>query len=391
MKLSFVGFLSLLLTHLCFSGTPMDTPLTTQTSLLATHASVFAVEKNYQITALVSAECTMWVEIDGKSYFDHSNGILRSGRFLHKVSVPMKVLDCAEKYTLCLQRINERKPYFTDFGEIEKTDYSFRPIKPKAQYNIMNVADTHCLVSAPIKSGSYFGEQLDLLVLNGDIPNHSGDINYFKAIYLISGAITKGEIPCIFSRGNHDMRGIYAEQLEDYTPTHLGKSYFTFSLGPIWGIVLDTGEDKADSSNEYGRTICCSQFREEEELFIDQVLQEKEFLEKDIRIIISHNPFAHKLMPPFDIEQERYARWCKKLAELNATVWLTGHLHECFFEQKGGVHDTYGYPSPLICSSLVKIKSENDEGSHTAGAVTISNDGKIRVKFVSDDGSVSLP
>lgn len=358
--------------------------------LLEGFPSVYAVEDEYQITALVTAECTMWVEVGGEKYFDHSNGILRSGRFLHKASLPMKVLDRARSYKICLQRLNERKPYFTDYGEIESKDFSFRPIRAKAKYNIMNVADTHCLVDAPIRSGSYFGDKLDLLVLNGDIPNHSGDINYFKAIYRISGALSKGEVPCVFSRGNHDMRGIYAEQLEDYTPTSNGKSYFTFSLGPIWGIVLDTGEDKADMSEEYGRTICCEQFRKEEEAFLDKVLKEKAFKDKKIRLILSHNPFAHKLQPPFDIEEERYRRWCKKLEGIKATAWLTGHLHECFFEMRGGMHDSYGYPCPLVCSSLVKLISE-EEGFHTAGAITITSDGKVDVKFVADDGKVTLP
>lgn len=334
----------------------------------------------------------MWVEVGGERFCDHSNGILRSGRFLHKATIPIKLLDKAKSYTLCLQRLNERKPYFTDYGEIERHTFTFRPVRSKSSYNIINLADAHCLVRAPIKSGSYFGDKLDLLILNGDIPNHSGDINYFKAIYQIAGGITKGQIPCIFSRGNHDMRGIYGEELENYTPTRNGKSYYTFRLGPIWGIVLDTGEDKKDTHAAYGCTICCSHFREEEEKFLDRVIKTGDYKKSPIRLIISHQPFARKSsLPdgasfPFDFEKERYQRWSRKLKKIKANLWLTGHLHECFFENKGDFHDAYGYPCPLLCSSKVEIDNEDgDIGSHTSGAVTIKKDGTLNVKFVSAD------
>lgn len=356
--------------------------------LLAAAPSVFAVEDEYRICALVSAECTMWVEVDGESFFDHSNGILRSGKFLHMAAVPMERLDKAGKYKVFLQRLNERKPYFTDYGEIESYDFSFRPIREKASYNIVNLADAHCLVEAPIASGSYFGDKLDLLVLNGDIPNHSGDINYFKAIYQIAGGITKGMVPCVFSRGNHDMRGIYAEQLADYTPTAAGKSYFTFKVGPIWGIVMDAGEDKPDHFDEYGRTICCEAFRREEERFLDKVIAAEDYKAAKIRLIISHHPFVYKIEPPFDIEQELYARWCGKLKAIGATVWLSGHIHTCYFEQPGGEHDFYGSPCPVICSSRVKHE-ENGIGKHVSGAITITDAGEIAVSYVNQDGVVT--
>lgn len=349
--------------------------------LLSCPPSVFAVAGEYQVCALVESECTMWVEAGGRTYYDHSNGVLRSGRFLHIAHVPAAALDAARQYTVHLRRINERKPYFTDYGEVESASFAFKPVAEKAEYRIVNLADAHNVVDATVIGGSCFGDSLDLLVLNGDIPNHSGDINYFKAIYRIAGEITKGAVPCVFSRGNHDMRGIYAEQLADYTPTDAGRSYFTFRAGPIWGIVLDAGEDKVDECDEYGRTICCHAFRMEEDAFIDRVVSAREWADAPIRLIVSHHPFAYRIKPPFDIEQELYASWCRKLKGIGATVWLAGHLHECFFEQPGGAHDTYGYPCPLVCSSDV---GTDDDGTqrHTSGAVVITRDGRVKVDYV---------
>ena len=86
-----------------------------------------------------------------------------------------------------------------------------------------------------------FGD-IDFLILNGDLPDHSGDIKNFTAIHRIVAEITDGEKPVVFSCGNNGMRGIYAENIEEHTPTDKGNSYYTFRLGSIWGMVLDCGE-----------------------------------------------------------------------------------------------------------------------------------------------------
>ena len=94
--------------------------------------------------------------------------------------------------------------------------------------------------------------------------------------------------------------------------------------------------------------------------------------------------FAFKPHAPFDIEQELYRRWCKKLKKLNADLWLSGHLHTCFFEKPGEAHDSYGYPCPVLCSSRTNYGKENVE-KYTLGAVTISNYKDIKVEFVATE------
>lgn len=348
--------------------------------LLLAHPSVFAVEDRYQICVIVSAECTMWVQVGDRNYYDHSNGILRSGKYLHKVELPMKKLDEAKSYKVWLRPIVERKPYYTETLPPVEAEYSFTPIAKKEAYNIINIADAHNLVDEPIKAGSYFDKDLDLLVLSGDIPNHAGDVEYFKAIYQIAGGITSGSVPCVYARGNHDMRGIYGEQLTDYSPSNRGLSYYTFKLGEIWGIVLDCAEDKPDTNVEYGFTICCKEFREEETDFLLDELAKEEWKSYPIRLIVVHHPFSHKISPPFDIEQERYALWSRELKKISPTLMISGHLHECFFEQPGGAHDTFGFPCPIACVSWV------DGGQHKyiGGAITISSSG-ISVGKVDQD------
>ena len=361
----------------------VDAPPVKVSGMMTADPSVYAVGDEYQICVAVERECTMWVQIGDRSYYDHSNGILRSDKYLHIAKVPQAVLDDAEGYTVYLREIIERKPYYTECGGLESVEYTFRPLREKEEYNIINLADAHSLVEAPIASGSYFGNELDLLIMNGDIIDNSGSINAFKNIYRVSGGITKGQVPCIYSRGNHELRGIAAEHLAEYTPTDSGKSYYTFRLGPVWGIVLDAGEDKADDNAEYGNTVACSAFRDEEGEFLDEVLASKEWEDASVRLVISHVPLAIKMSAPYNSEQERYTEWSHKLAAIEPTLWLTGHLHQCFLEAPGDRANSLGYPCPVVTSSYMN-KANNQ---HTSGAIILDGD-KITARYVTEMGEV---
>ena len=51
-----------------------------------------------------------------------------------------------------------------------------------------------------------------------------------------------------------------------------GNTYYTFRIGSVWGMFLDCGEDKLDSHEEYGGTVCFHRFRERETAFIKDVI-----------------------------------------------------------------------------------------------------------------------
>ena len=132
----------------------------------------------------------------------------------------------------------DRRPYFPLSEDERSLTVSFRPVPTDREINIYHIADAHNLVDEPVSAGRYFGDKIDLLVLNGDIPNHSGDIENFNAIYEIASAITYGSCPVVFARGNHDTRGIHAEDMPNFIPTINGKTYYTFRVGATSGRTL---------------------------------------------------------------------------------------------------------------------------------------------------------
>lgn len=352
----------------------------------ATTPVVYAVGRTYQIMVPVTCETLMWVAVGDKCYYDDSNGILRSAVTTHRMTVPAEELEREKKYTVCFRRVIERKPYFSDTGEVEHYESVFRPVQGEPLH-IYHIADAHNRVTLPVAAGKFFGEKLDLLVLNGDIPNHSGKIEYLTTIHQIASELTGGEIPVIFSRGNHDTRGIFAEQIADHTPTDNGRSYFTFRLGHLWGIVLDCGEDKPDKNAEYGNTICCEAFRRRETDFIRAVIADKqnEYAAEGVvnRLVIVHNPFTQTFGTPFDIEQETFTLWASLLREhIKPQLMLCGHVHKCYISRVGGPCDHKGQPCPVVVASRPQ-----KDGPFGGGALTLYGD-RCNVKFTDSNGDI---
>lgn len=346
-------------------------------SILKTSPAVFAVADTYQIMVPVTCECLMWVKVGNEEFYDDSNGILRSKVTTHKITVPAETLNSAKEYTLCSRKIINRKPYFSEVeDEVQKT-YRFFPV-PENGCKTYHIADAHNHVKEPIEAlrlyEQKFGE-IDFLIMNGDIPDHSGKIENFDNIYQIIELATKGEKPVVFSRGNHDTRGIFAENIADHTPTHNGNSYFTFKLGSIFGVVVDCGEDKLDGSEEYGHTICCSAFRKRETKFLEKLVAEKEF-ENPVyktRMIVSHMPFTQRQKPPFNIEEDTYSKWAKILKEgFHPDIMLCGHMHGNFMLNRvGSEHDNFGQP----CDVVVASHCAGDGNGHLGCGIEFCSDG----------------
>lgn len=326
---------------------------------LVTAPAVFAVGETYQIMAPVDRDLVMGVEIAGKRYYDHSNGILRSDTRIHRVTVPMAELDRAGWYTVFYREIIERVPYWSRSSDEYAVTVPFRPLPAEGDLRIMHISDTHGNFDLSSAAGSLFGNRLDLLILNGDLPDHTGSVENLLLIYRLADALTHGQKPVIFSRGNHDTRGKGAEHLAEYTPTDNGKSYFTVRLGRLWCIVLDGAEDKPDEHTVYGHLNVCHEFRLEETDFVRSVCRAGGYAADGVeyRLIVAHSPLSYIQEPPFDIERDIYDEWLTLLKEhVKPQLFLAGHLHTIEISRDGGRLDNcaVGQVCPVVIGSLPK-------------------------------------
>lgn len=351
--------------------------------MLKTSPAVFAVGNDYQIMVEIQTESLMSVTVGEMTYYDESNGIMNSLNPLHRVIVPMETLDNAKEYTVCIRPIIKRKPYFTETKEPVEFHFNFNPV-PTENIRAYHISDAHNRIELPVKAAKTFGN-LDLLILNGDVIDHSGDPEKFANIYEICALLTDGSIPVIFSRGNHDLRGNFAEKFADYTPNQYGNTYYTFRLGSIWGILLDCGEDKMDTNDEYGYTVACHAFRERQTDYIRTVIKnaQNEYEQEGVKtkLIIAHNPFTQQLIAPFDIEEDIYREWALLLKEhIKPDLMICGHTHKYCINYVGGENDHLGQP----CTVVIASQPLQDR---FIGCGFIINDNQIEIVFTDSLGN----
>lgn len=352
---------------------------------IRTAPAVFAVGDNYQIMVETTCPCLVWVRVGGESYFDDSNGILRSSRAIHRVTVPRGELDRAGSYSLCVRKIIERKAYFSDTEDVVTDEFAFTPVKA-GRVLAYQIADAHNRIKSPIAACRAFEEkygEIDFLILNGDVLDSSQSAENFHNIYVIASELTGGGKPVIFSRGNHDLRGLDAENFAEYTPNRDGFTYYSFTFGDIAGIVLDCGEDKMDECAEYGNTICCHSFRKTETRWLEKLTAEGFGESAKHRVVINHVPFTWKLGGKFDIETEIYTRWSELLRErFKPELMITGHMHELFID-KDGIRGRIPAPCLVMTGSIPK----NVDGRELfIGSGFVFDDDGIHIVFSDSEG-----
>ncbi len=358
--------------------------------------TVYAVEDEYQIVWYTSARSNGWVEIDGQKYYDAQSGNIRSTEKVHKVTVPMEVLDEAKAYSIHSQGTLIHHGYFSLKGRHLSASYSFRPVDASDGIQFHNISDTHDYPTGAIASASYWGDRLDFLILNGDIATAAETDREMLEVLDIASAITGGERPVVYARGNHETRGESAATAYKYVGcSDEGNFYYEVRLGPVWILLLDCAEDKEDGHREYGGMADYSAYRAAEDVWLDEVFAQPEQSYAapgvEYRLLVSHIPFNVTEKP----EPELYASWVQKVNGIGLDLALAGHTHECLFLEPNGqygdeektVTSTYW---TVIGSAQSDISTGESDSAHrhfTSTAVELQPDA-VTAMFVNQDAAV---
>lgn len=356
--------------------------------------AVYAVEDEYQIVWYTSARSNGWVEIDGQKYYDAQSGNIRSTEKIHKVTVPMEVLDEAKSYSIHSQGTLIHHGYFSLKGRHLSASYSFRPVDPSDGIQLHNISDTHDYPTGAIASASYWGDRLDFLILNGDIANSAETDREMLEVLDIASAITGGERPVVYARGNHETRGQSAATAYKYVGcSDDGNFYYEIRLGPVWILLMDCAEDKEDGHREYGGMADYSAYRAAEDVWLDEVLANpgESYAAPGVeyRLLVSHVPFNVTEKP----EPERYASWVQKVNGIGLDLALAGHTHQCLFLEPNGQYEDKQVASnywTVIVSAQKDIATDESDSAHrhfTSTAVEMRPD-VVTAMFVNQDAAV---
>lgn len=366
---------------------------------------VYAVEDTYQITFTTKAKGEAWVVIDGVEYNDTYAGYRKSEETIHKITVPMDALDKTGAYTVCTRSMYLRGPYTALQGSIISKTYHWRGVDTSNGIQYYAISDNHLTTKATTAAASYWNDKLDFLVALGDSVNWIDSEKELSLMLHLASDITKGEIPVIYARGNHETKGLAADDFHNYVGSKNNEFYYTFRMKNIWGIVLDVGEDHEDEHWEFSGMARFDDYRTKQLTFLDEVIAnaDHEYNAEgvDYRIALCHIPitFVSKDDP---LQQQKFA-WVEKLNQMDLNIIFSGHLHELMFadanleagidltvteayngpDKKAITYTMSGanFPTVLVsrrAQTQVHSQSENVFGKHFIGvAVNVENNETI--------------
>jgi predicted phosphodiesterase len=168
-------------------------------------------------------------------------------------------------------------------------------------------------------------KDVDLVFLNGDMLDKvEGESHLFWGIIDPCVEAFATRIPFVFVRGNHETRGRFARQLPTYFPSQENCFYFAFTHGGARFVVLDSGEDRPDGSQEYGGLVDFDHYRSEQAEWLRREVLTDAFRSARFRIVLVHIPLA-------DVTSHAAAdmrrKWAPILYDADIDLMISGHLH----------------------------------------------------------------
>lgn len=341
---------------------------------LTIEPTVFVSENEYQIVWESKYPSSGWVTVGNETYVDGVGGQLIFDQTIHKVSVPMEQLDTARGYEIHWQHVI-RGPLIRKQGKEMSRAYSFRPIDFSDGLQTYHISDTHSLLQAAGEGGKYWGDKLDLLILNGDIITDIEMPRLLTDAVRLAWDVAGGQRPVLYTRGNHETRGAASNDLSRYVGTPgADRWYYTTRLGPLWIAVYEAGEDKADDHVEYSGIADFEQYRARETAFFDNVIAnaatEYDAPDVEYRLLVSHIPVgAGSQWYPAVMEA-----WQAQANQMKLDLALHGHWHVAEYYAPG-TFKNYGeaanYPVIIGCKP---IHTEDRNGVFIGTAVELTPD-----------------
>ena len=295
-----------------------------------------------------------WVEIAPDSA-DHFYGRARQRYYdvlagrkvltdsVHRVRIEGLKPDTKYRYRVFTQEVAEwRYDDWVTLGKTACTDvwrgkpHEFKtfPAKPReVTFLVLNDIHERAQFMKDLCKNVDF-KKLDFVLLNGDMSNRLRNQQHMMEAYLDTCVrMFATHTPLFFNRGNHELRGQFADYLYRYFPTNNGKYYRLQHVAGIDFLFIDTGEDKPDGDIEYSGIVNYDQYREEEARWL-RGLRESKQVGKYPLIVFSHiPPTLQKWHGSYHLQKTLMP----ELNKMNVSVMLSAHLHAFGYQEPNEV------------------------------------------------------
>ncbi|MDR2512304.1 MAG: metallophosphoesterase [Puniceicoccales bacterium] len=256
--------------------------------------------------------------------------------------------------------------------------YATRTLDPgaqKAAFTVWN--DTHDNAQVIRQLHDAREPEADFLLWNGDVSNDVNDRKLLPALYVSPPGVDLAEGAPIFSvRGNHDVRGIWANKMTDYVDFPGGYPYYGFRVGPLGVIVLDTGEDKPDDHPSLKGVAAFQPLIRKQAAWLEQAIASPSLRDAPYRILFCHIPLRWSKE-----QRPNYARggydyvslrgqeaWQGALARWKTQVVISGHTHK-----HAWLEPTAGFRfAQLVGGGRTLNDATRIQGSATADALRLT-------------------
>jgi hypothetical protein len=255
------------------------------------------------------------------------SGLERGTEYRYRVFSRAVMLDKLAYGNVASSNVYRKRPLRFTTLDHQKPDVSFTILN-----DIHGRNDDLAALSQNVKYGA-----TDLMIFNGDMADNMNDEQqFFSAFMDKSVELFAGEVPVFYARGNHETRGLFNWYFSDYFPTNNGKLYYTFRQGPVYFIVLDSGEDKPDSDIEYYGLAQFDAYRTEEQEWLKKELQNEAFRAAPYKVVIMHIPPSES---GWHGTREVQKKFLPLLNNAGITVMFCGDTHRYQYIEPDGQHD----------------------------------------------------
>jgi acid phosphatase type 7 len=297
------------------------------------------------------------------------DGLLPVGT-IHSVRITGLKPGQTYRYQVVSTRVVRLKGYWPDKGLSVKGPVSsfttFDAARPATTFYV--ITDTHedvPRINALMKMADW--GHADFLLHLGDAFNTVENEEQVFAKWL--DPVVQGigsATPLIYARGNHDTRGPFARDLFSLVPIEEERYYYARDSGPIHLVVVDTGEDKPDSTNVYAHLNSFAPYRDKELAWLeDHTRSSRRMAEAPFRIAAMHQP-------AWGFVEGGGERWTDWANRSKIDLAIAGHTHRFAHIQPGQRKNNY----PILVvgqDQLAKVEATAE---------------KLKVSVVGKDGAV---
>ncbi|MBS1602665.1 MAG: metallophosphoesterase family protein [Bacteroidetes bacterium] len=248
------------------------------------------------ITGLPSYSWVEWGESPALGQRTHSitNGLVDAYNRVNRIALAGLKPGATYYYRVCSKAITEFKPYQLTYGDTIRSDvFSFRTVAEhpdSVSWLILN--DIHDRPqSIPHLLNMRGPEPYDFVFFNGDVFDfQENEQQIVDHMLRPCTDVFASETPFVYVRGNHETRGCFRSQWQDYFSNPGGREYFSFVRGPVHFTVIDTGEDKPDDTPVYAGIVDFDAYRREQAVWAEEVMQSQAYRSAAFRVVLMHIP-----------------------------------------------------------------------------------------------------